>query len=473
MNRLYFHESRHTCSASRRRCTGAPKQALISEGVSHVAAAKVAKIEQDATEEKPRKKRKLKRIILTIVIALVVVLIGVVIWLFWIGALAPWYAAAKYDGLHYITEQEVEDYIESYQAQQGYEDADDTSWAVYLAYYGLTPETLRQSVIQQLVTTEMIEKAAKENDVELTDEEWETYLTNIKNNLAFGDEDVYQETIEAQGMTVEEYEASYRNFLLRTKLYEAVVEMPEATDEETTEYLETNYTVSTETKHIYYLNITDFDSDESYDQLQYTQTVRNAFEDQVLAAEDVDATEAFATFVQTYCTDDDLVSRGGANGWDLDISDYSDDYQDAVDSTEVGEVSDVFEDDEGYSFVYIDTSYTLEPDEDGNYDLSDLPETLQEYFADCAAYELWEDDCDEYLTSLYEDSGCIIYAMPEDASYNVDMDLAEEYAESVMEEEESESDEDASDDDSTDEDATDDSDEDESSTEAQDASDEE
>ena len=377
-------------------------------------------------------KRSKKRVILTVVIVLLVIVLVGMGWLFYTGALAPWYAAAKYDGMHYITEQEVEDYIDSYQVQQGYEDATDEQWAVYLAYYGLTPETLRQSVIQQLVTTEMIEKAAKEADVEITDEEWETYATNIKNNLAFGDDEVYEETIEAQGQTVEEFEASYRNMLLRQRLYEAVVEVPEATDEETLSYISSTYTEETTTKHIYYFTLEGLDEDGGYEDLQYMQEIWQDFQDEGMSAEN------FEIMVGSYSEDDDLIETGGAYGWDLDIDDYSDSFQEAVEYTEVGEVSEVFSDDEGYAFVYIDTSYTIEVyDEDDPYELADFPESLQAYFADCAAYELWDDDCNEYLLSLYTDSNCIIYAMPEDASYNVDMDLATEYAEEQMEEEES------------------------------------
>lgn len=404
---------------------------------------------EGAVAVKPKKHKK-KRIIIAIVVVILVVFLGVVGWMLYIGALAPGFAAAKYDGMHYITEKQVTDYIDSYKKQQGYEDCTDEQWAVYLAYYGLTPETLRESTIQQLVTTELIEKEAKKNGVEITDEEWEEYATNIKNNLAFGDEEVYEETIEAQGQTVEEFEDSYRNMLLRQRLYEEVVEMPEATEEETMEYLEENYPDGTTTKHIYYFHyevedMGDEDSDDDSEEeshledIQYVQTALNELVDMGLS------TENFETIVSEYCNDEDLISRSGANGWDLDMDDYGDEYQEAVEETERGGVSDVFEEDDGYGFVYIDTTYDL-PASDEDYSLDDMPDTLAEYFSDCEAYELWTDDCNEYLAQLYEDSGCIMYAMPENATYNVDMDLATEYAEEEMEEEDSDEDSDSSDD---------------------------
>ena len=397
----------------------------------------------DAVEEptkKPKKeidpkKRRRRRIIAIVVAAVLVILLGVLIWLLVIGAIAPWYVAAKYYGMHYITESEVSDYVESYQIQQGYEDATDEDWAIYLAAYDLTPETLRASVIQQLVTTDMIEIRAKENGVELSDEEWEYYRANIVDNLAFGDEDIYQETIEAQGQTVEEYEDSYRNLLLREKLYEAVVEVPEATDEETLSYIASTYTEETKAKHIYYFYLPYDDPDDTdgdgqagtYEERVEVQEIQDELIEEGLSAEN------FEIMVGGYSEDDDLIETGGAYGWDLDIEDYSSEFQDEVDKTKVGEVSEVFGDEDGYAFVYIDTKFVIPAyDADDPYTLDDFPESLQDWFADCASLDLWDDDCNEYLGTLYEESNCLIYDMPESVPYNVDMDLAVEYAEEQM-----------------------------------------
>lgn len=64
-------------------------------------------------------------------------------------------------------------------------------------------------------------------------------------------------------------------------------------------------------------------------------------------------------FVTTYCTDADLVSRGGADGWSLDIADRSSAYQAAVEDTKVGELSLLFNEDGAYSMIWIDSTYKL------------------------------------------------------------------------------------------------------------------
>lgn len=380
-----------------------------------------------AADPKKRRRHTIKRVLLAVACVIAIAAAIVVGFLFWKGALAPGFAAAKYDGMHYITEQEVEDYVASYRKQQGYEDSSDEDWAIYLAAYSLTPETLRTSVIQQLVTTEMVEKAADENDVVYTDEEWAEARANIIYNLALNDEEVYQETIEAQGQSVEEYEEAYRNMLLRQKLYEAVVPVPEATDEETLTYIRTNYTEDTETKHIYYFSYPFSDDEGTYEDLYETQTILDEL------VEDGVSVENFETMVGSNSEDDDLIETGGAYGWDLDIDDESSAFQEAVEYCEVGEVSSVIKEDDCYSFVYVDTSFTIPAyDASDPYELSDFPESLQAWFAACEAEVLWDDDCNEYLLSLYEDSNCIIYDMPENVDYNVDMDLATEYAEEQM-----------------------------------------
>jgi len=127
--------------------------------------------------------------------------------------------------------------------------------------------------------------------------------------------------------------------------------------------------------------------------------------------------------VQLYCNDD-LKSRNGNDGWSLDISDRSEQYQAAVEQLKKGEVSPVFTDTNGYSFIWIDRTYTLpKADEKASYDLDAMPKTLAEYFRDSVARQYWQLDCQVYLQRLLAESNTNIYAMPSDVQYNVEMNL--------------------------------------------------
>lgn len=370
-----------------------------------------------------------------IIAAAVVVVAAVVVALAWRGVLAPPGAAAKYGAFNYISEQDVTAYIESYRTQQGYEEASDATWASFLASVDMTPESLREATVQQFVTEDLVEQVAAENGIEVSEEECEQTVSVLKESLAYGDDDIFEETLAEQGMTVEEFEDMMAFTLLEDAVLEEMVEVQEATDTETMYYLQTYYSSGTTTKHIYYFTLSlgedDVDIDVQWDVTQ----IRQEFCDAGLTAEN------FTAIVEEYCDDDDLVARGGSNGYDIDISSYSESYQAYVETTDEGAVSDVYydEDENCYAFIFIDDTYTL-PAFDEGYELDDLPEVLQEYFRSCMSAVIWEDDCNSYLLDLYESSGCQVFAMPSGLSYDVDMSLAE------TDEDEDASDEDAGED---------------------------
>lgn len=371
------------------------------------------------------KKHSHRRIVLAAAVAVLVVLAAVFGFLTYRGVLAPASAAAKYDLFSYVSEDETTAYIENYKRQVGYSSATDEQWADYLANAGLTPASLRVSTIRQIIIDREVEKACKRLGLEADEAEVEQLVQNMKDSFAFGDDETWQGTLEMYGQTEEGLRDTYRLSLQRQALFQSEVPVPEPTDDELFVYLYSYYGAGIETKHIYYLTIEGLDEDGSYERLQNAQAIRK------LLIEDGLNAENFSLYVGMYCTDSDLVSRGGANGWSLDMADYSSAYQAAVEDTEVGEVSPVFREENGYSFVWIDSSYTMpslageSPDEvDQAAYLADIPETLLAYFRDCAAQGLWESDCQAYLSGLYDASKPVLFPMPAGVPYYVDMSLA-------------------------------------------------
>lgn len=339
------------------------------------------------------------------------------------GALAPSSAAAKYDAFSYVDEDAVTDYIETYRAQVGCAD-DDELWAQYLAMYGMTPEFLRSTTVRQLIIDREVEKAADKAGLSVTDEELETYIQYMKNSLAMGDDEIWASTLSAYGQSEEGLREAYTLVLLKQKLFDSEVPVPTASDDDVLSYLETNLAEGGSYKHIYYLTIEGLDEGSSYEKLENAQKVRSM----LLAGGEVTA-ESFGAYVSAYCTDDDVVSHGGANGWSIDMGDYSEAYKNAVEETKVGEVSPVFKDTNGYSFVWIDTKFTLpniadeldDEDFDDEAYLDRIPETLFSYFSDLAAQSMWSQDCQDYLEGLYAAANVVVFPMPEGLSYDVDM----------------------------------------------------
>lgn len=368
----------------------------------------------------PNPKRRTGRTVALSVCATLVVVAAVAVFAaFWTGVLAPQEAAAKYGFFQYVDEDEVTAYIETYQAQMGYSDATDEQWASFLAAYDLTPERLRSTTIYQLVADKLLADTASRLGIEVTDEEADEQMAPFKEAMSLGDEDVWQETLEMYGQTEDDLREAYRKQLLQSKVMEAEVEVPTSTDEEVRSYLADYVTGSglESTKHSYCLRVT-LGEGETVDAIR---SLRNAFE------EDEHTAENFAAMVDALCTDESLIETGGANGWDYDAGDYSDAYVEQLEKLELDGISPVFKEDDGvYAFIWVSDVYALPTttEEAEAVDLSTMPESLHEYFSDCEAQLLWQEDCSAYLVQLVEDAHIVYFPCPTDVSYYVDMSLA-------------------------------------------------
>ena len=175
-------------------------------------------------------------------------------------------------------------------------------------------------------------------------------------------------------------------------------------------------------KHSYCFKIEGLDEAGSLEKVKAVQRVRDD-----MAAKGPSA-EAFAAALDEYGNVEELVERGGGNGWDVDRSEYSDDYCAALDELDEGGLSRVFEDGDGYAFIWVDEVYDLPQSAEvlADMDLADMPDSLRAYFTDCEARILWQAASDDYLQSLVEEADPLFFPMPEDVPYNVDMSLAEE-----------------------------------------------
>ena len=381
--------------------------------------------EAKAPQPKPNCKR--KNIALRAIIAVIVVLIlaiGGYAGAIYAGVLAMPGAAARYDGWSFIQEQDVTDYIETYQKQMGYEDANDEDWATFLSQYGLTPERLRMTTIRQLVCDALVQKTADKDGITVDNSEVDTMVQNMKKSMAFDDDDTWNNTLEAYGQTEEGLRSTYQQQLLKQKVYNAEVEMPTATDDEVRSYLQTAVTSmsSLTTKHTYCFKISGLDDDGSLKKIGAVQKYRKAL------IKDGVSTDSFAAYVQSFSDVDSLKEVGGANGWDLDTSEYSSKYAEVLDGLKKGEVSEVFNDGDGYAFIWVDDTYTFPKNSKKieKLNLSAMPSSLSGYLSSCASYQLWQTDCAEWLQQRADDANINYYDMPSNVPYNVDMNKAQD-----------------------------------------------
>lgn len=379
--------------------------------------------ESNVTEAKPDRGTGRRKVILAGGGAAVVVIAALVFAAFWTGVLAPLDAAAKYDGLHYVSEEETTRYVETYRAQMGYAEASDEDWAAFMATYGLTPERLRASTIYQLVANKLIEAKAGELGLEATDDEVSAMVESFKANMSLNSDDVWQQTLEAYGQTEEGVRETYRQVILRQKVMGAEVEVPTPSDDELRDFL-TTYVAGSgleTTKHTYCFKRSPEEGESDLSAVKAVQGLRDAF------ARGTHSKEDFAALVAVNCDDETLKANSGANGWDYDSSGYGSEYREALEKLKLDEVSDVFVDADGaYTFIWVSDEYQLPTtgEEAQELDLSAMPASLKEYFSDCEAQVLWQAACEEYVSGLVTAANVTYFPCPTDVPYYVDMSLA-------------------------------------------------
>lgn len=380
--------------------------------------------EEGATKTAETPKRgKRARIIAGVVAVALVALVAYVGHGIWVGDIAPSDAAAKYDGFTYLPESEVSDYIAVYREQMGLGDSSDEDWATFLAAYNLTPQRLRYSTIQQLVTDALVQKKADNLGLSASEEEIDATVDTLRNTLGLGDDEILQQTLEAHGQTEEGLREVYRQAIVKRLVLSAEVETPTPTEDQVKDYLKTILpTLAANTvRHTYCFRLNGVAESGERDKMDQVQDLQKQF---IAGAK---TQEAFAAMVQMYGNDDGLAETGGANGWDIDTSSYSNTYIGVMEDMVEGDVSGVFRDGESLCFIWVDEEYTLPSSTLAvdDLDVADVPASLWSYLSDAAAYQLWEAAGQEYLDALVEDAQVVYYPMPSDVPYNVDMSLAD------------------------------------------------
>ncbi|MGN0037865.1 MAG: SurA N-terminal domain-containing protein [Coriobacteriales bacterium] len=344
------------------------------------------------------------------VIALAVVLLAT-------GTVKAPGAAAKYNALSYVSEREVTDYIENYRANVARAESDE-DWAAYLQQMGTDAAGLREDTIFQLVVDRRVSELARELGLTATDEEIDERVAQMQ--AAFGlDDENWEATLAMYGQTAEGYRAVCAQSVTQEKLCEHEVPMPECTDDELFVFLYGSYSDGISSKHVYYLTVDGLDEEGSFEKFNAVDAIRRSF------ASGPHTAEAFGELVGEYCTNPDVVATGGDMGWDINSSLLSEECVTQLERMDAGDVSQVFNEEGGYSFIWVAEDFQMEPladadEPDQDKTLASLPEALRSYLEQQCNLGLWQQDCNEYLQQLYAQANVTIFDMPPNLSYAVE-----------------------------------------------------
>ncbi|MBQ9043332.1 MAG: peptidylprolyl isomerase [Eggerthellaceae bacterium] len=318
-----------------------------------------------------------------------------------------------------IPESQVTETIQTVRTQSGLDDQD--AWGQFLASNSMTPESVREQIIDSLVDQELVKQGTAELGVTVESSEVDTYVESMKAN--FSDDDAWKKALEEAGFTEESYRESIESSLLQQGVGTYFEEKAEVTD--------ADYVESAKTYASYY----DGAKRSSHILIKVDDTTDEAAMEEARAkAQDVlnqinSGSISFEEAAQQY-SDDSSKDNGGDVGWDRATT-FVTAYQTALDGLEEGQVSDLVESEYGIHIIKCTEVYTA-PEEVTSLD--QIPADFQETIKSMASSIKANNDYTAWLEELREKADIVINPMPSDVPYNVDMSKYETSDEAASDE---------------------------------------
>lgn len=326
--------------------------------------------------------------------------------------------AATVDGVS-IPEEQVTNTIEGVRAQSGLQDTD--AWGQFLASNDLTPEGVREQIVDSLVQQELLKKGAADLGVTVDSTEVDTYVQSMKAN--YDGDDAWKEALEGAGFTEESYRQSIELSLLQQGVGAHFEESAEISDADIVEAAKTYapyYDGAKRSSHI--LFTVDDTSDEAA--MAEARTTAQGVLDRINSGE-LD----FAQAAQEYSGDTGSAANGGDVGWDT-TSSFVTEYQEALDKLGVGEVSGLVESSYGIHIIKCTDVFTA-PEEITSLD--QIPEEFRSVIESMAKSTKANSDYTDWLSQMKEGADIKINPMPSNVSYNVDVSKYANAEESIEE----------------------------------------
>ena len=308
-------------------------------------------------------------------------------------------------GTKKISEQTITDYITNYRTSQGLDD--DSTFAMVLSMYGMTPESFRENIIDMFVNRELVLLAAQEKGMSIDSATIDEYVDQMKSN--YSDDAAWQTALTNAGLTEEEYRENIEYSLLNKQLSESFAVSDDPTDEQVFAVAQDNLKYFEKAKRSSHIL---FDASDEETAKEVLEKINNGTLD-------------FADAASQYSKDTSSAVNGGDVGWDL-LTSFVSEYQTALDGLGLGQVSELVESQFGYHII---KCTEVMPAADSVKSLSDLPEAFQTYFKQLAtttsssstststAFSVW---LNGYRTTV----DVKINDMPKGLPYDVDMTAA-------------------------------------------------
>lgn len=301
--------------------------------------------------------------------------------------------AATVNGVE-IPEDTVTTYIQSFRATYGMDTED--AWGEWLAEQGMTPETVREEVINYYASQELVKQGAEENGATVDSAKIDETINNMKAN--YGTDEEWQSALSSAGTTEEAYRESVELALTEAALKEAVGTADAPTDEELLEYC-AMYDGARRSSHIL------FNTDDEATAQEVLDKINSGELD-------------FVDAVKEYSQDSGTAEKDGDVGWDK-LSSLISEYTTALGELEKDQVSGLVE--SQYGWHIIKCTDVFEVPEDGLTSTDQVPSEILESVRTSLTSQKESEAFNNWYTEYKESAEIVINDMPSNVPYNIDM----------------------------------------------------
>ncbi len=282
---------------------------------------------------------------------------------------------ARVDGMD-IKEKEVDIYINFLKNQ-------DTSGEIASDEEKLN--TLKASIIDSLIVIKLLEKYAEENNITVTDEEVNQQITQII--TSYSSEQDFKNDLKANGIDQKFLESELKSQLLRNKIIDKVTADVTVTDEEVKQYYDDNkntlFLVPVSVKASHILVMFPWIKDSSVEESEEGR--KEAREKIEMIEQKLEAGANFEDMARQYSDDETTAENGGDLGY-ISKGQMVEEFDNALFSLDVGEVSGIVETEYGYHIIKVydrKESYIQKFDE--------VEESINSYLLNSYKSSKWED----------------------------------------------------------------------------------
>jgi len=261
-------------------------------------------------------------------------------------------------------------------------------------------KSFKTQLLDYMIILEVLSQKSAELGIEVTDEELQKQIDSIKSMFG-GDETQFQEALDGQGLTLEQFEKNLREQTLVQKAVEAVTGDVEVTDDEISSYYEENQQQfeSGEQRKIRHILFTPVVGEDTSDNVSATDEQWNkAYERALDIRGRIMAGEDFGEMAKQYSDDTSTKDAGGSLSF-MSRGSLVPAFEDVAFSQELREISEPVKTQYGYHLIQ-----ALEIKEAGVKPLDEVTEEIRTQLLQPRQKQVWE----EWIQTAREDLEVVV-----------------------------------------------------------------